>query len=267
MNISADIHTHTNYSDGKCSPREMLSAAIEKGLKIYGFSDHAHMQIASHWMMSGERTENYIKEINSLKEKFSDQIKVLCGIEHDIFSDIPLSPFDYVIGSVHYIKCGDEFCPVDSTKEEVFRAINNYFGGDPYAYCKEYYSLLSQHAENTYVRIVGHFDLVEKFNENSDVFDRTSKKYRKAAEDAMEKLHSAGKIFEINTGAMFRVGRSSPYPSEYLLRTLNEMHGKIVFSSDAHSTEAIAFAFDRASALAEKCGFSDFDRTFLLEEK
>ena len=83
----------------------------------------------------------------------------------------------------------------------------------------------------------------------------------------MEKLHSAGKIFEINTGAMFRVGRSSPYPSEYLLRTLNEMHGKIIFSSDAHSTEAIAFAFDRASALAEKCGFSNFDRTFLLEEK
>ena len=130
MNISADIHTHTNYSDGKCSPREMLSAAIEKGLKTYGFSDHAHMQIASHWMMSGERTENYIKEINSLKEKFSDQIKVLCGIEHDIFSDIPLSPFDYVIGSVHYIKCGDELCTVDSTKEEVFRAINTYFGGD-----------------------------------------------------------------------------------------------------------------------------------------
>ncbi|MEI3153026.1 MAG: PHP domain-containing protein [Eubacteriales bacterium] len=70
MNISADIHTHTNYSDGKFSPREMLSAAIEKGLDAYGFSDHAHMKIASHWMMAGERTENYIKEINSLKTEF-----------------------------------------------------------------------------------------------------------------------------------------------------------------------------------------------------
>lgn len=79
----------------------------------------------------------------------------------------------------------------------------------------------------------------------------------------MEKLNDAGKIFEINTGAMFRVGRSVPYPSEYLLRALSEMHGRIVFSSDAHSTDAIAFAFDRASALAEKCGFSDFDHTFL----
>lgn len=76
----------------------------------------------------------------------------------------------------------------------------------------------------------------------------------------MEKLNSAGKIFEINTGAMFRVGKSVPYPSEYLLRALCEMHGKIIFSSDAHSKEAVAFAFDRACALAEKCGFSDFER-------
>lgn len=263
MNISADIHTHTNYSDGKFSPREMLSAAIEKGLDAYGFSDHAHMKIASHWMMAGERTENYIKEINSLKTEFSGRIKVLCGIEHDIFSDIDLAPFDYVIGSVHYIKQGDEFCPVDSTKEEVFRAVKTYFGGNPYAYCKEYYSLLARHAENPEVDVVGHFDLVEKFNDDGSVFDRSSPEYKKIAVSAMEKLNDAGKIFEINTGAMFRVGRSVPYPSEYLLRALSEMHGRIVFSSDAHSTDAIAFAFDRASALAEKCGFSDFDHTFL----
>lgn len=262
MNISADIHTHTNFSDGKCSPREMLSAAIEKGLKTYGFSDHAHMKIASHWMMAGERTDNYIKEINSLKAEFSGRIRALCGIEHDIFSDIDLAPFDYVIGSVHYIKCGNVFCPVDATKNDVLYAIQKYFGGDPYAYCGEYYSLLARHAENPEVDVVGHFDLVEKFNDDGSVFDRTSPKYIKPAVDAMEKLNAAGKIFEINTGAMFRVGRSVPYPSEYLLRTLNEMHGKIVFSSDAHSTDAIAFAFDRASALAEKCGFSDFDRTF-----
>ena len=262
MNISADIHTHTNFSDGKCSPREMLLSAIGKGLDVYGFSDHAHMKIASHWMMAGERTDNYIKEINSLKAEFSDRIKALCGIEHDVFSDIALAPFDYVIGSVHYIKCGNVFCPVDATKNDVLYAIQKYFGGDPYAYCGEYYSQLARHAENPEVDVVGHFDLVEKFNDDGSVFDRTSPKYIKPAVDAMEKLNAAGKIFEINTGAMFRVGRSVPYPSEYLLRTLNEMHGKIVFSSDAHSTDAIAFAFDRASALAEKCGFSDFDRTF-----
>lgn len=259
MNITADIHTHTSFSDGKASPREMLSAAIAKGLDTYGFSDHAHMKVAAHWMMSGKKTDDYISEITALKTEFSDKIRILCGIEHDIFSDIELSPFDYVIGSVHYVDAGEEFLPVDATKADFINAVNNYFCGDPYAFCARYFNLLEKHAENPFVKIVGHFDLVEKFNDDGSIFDRCDKRYTDPALQAMEKLNSVGKIFEINTGAMFRVGRSVPYPSEYLLRTLCEMHGKIIFSSDAHSKDSIAFAFDRASELAEKCGFSDFE--------
>ncbi len=260
MNVTADIHTHTSFSDGKFSPREMLCAAIDKGLDTYGFSDHAHMRAVAHWMMSGVKTDDYISEINSLKAEFADKIRVLCGIEHDIFSDIELSPFDYVIGSVHFVDSGENLLAVDATKADFINAVNGYFGGDPYAFCARYFELLEMHAENPFVKIVGHFDLVEKFNDGGSIFDSRDKRYLRSALRAMEKLNSAGKIFEINTGAMFRVGKSVPYPSEYLLRTLCEMHGKIIFSSDAHTKEAIAFAFDIASALAEKCGFSDFER-------
>lgn len=260
MIITADIHSHTTYSDGKNSPREMICAAIDKGLKTFGITDHAHMITPVTWMMPYDKTDEYISVINDLKIEFKDRIKVLCGIEYDYISDIDLYNYDYVIGSVHYIEKDGNYYSIDHTKDCMTDAIRDHFGGNPYHYCEQYFAQLSSLASNPNISIIGHFDLVEKYNESGIIFDRNDSRYIKAAVAAMEKLNSAGKVFEINTGAMSRVGRSVPYPSEYLLRTLKEMGGKIIFSSDAHSSSTIAFAFDRVVDLVERCGFSDYER-------
>lgn len=73
----------------------------------------------------------------------------------------------------------------------------------------------------------------------------------------MERLNAAGKIFEINTGAISRGYRSTPYPAPELLRHLNAIGGRITVSSDAHSAAAICCAFDKAEALAQSCGFTE----------
>ena len=41
MIITADYHTHTNYSHGKGTPEENVLAAIEKGLRRIAISEHA----------------------------------------------------------------------------------------------------------------------------------------------------------------------------------------------------------------------------------
>ena len=53
--------------------------------------------------MSREGTQRYIEEIGALKEKCSGSIRLLLGIELDRYADTDLSPYDYRIGSVHYI--------------------------------------------------------------------------------------------------------------------------------------------------------------------
>ena len=66
----------------------------------------------------------------------------------------------------------------------------------------------------------------------------------------------AGKIFEINTGAISRGHRTTPYPDKVLLGALREMGGKITISADAHHVSGVACAFDRAQALARSCGYT-----------
>ena len=107
------------------------------------------------------------------------------------------------------------------------------------------------------ISIVGHFDLLTKYNERAPLYDETSKTYRDAAFAALETLSAAGKIFEINSGAISRGWRTTPYPAPELLRHLCELGGRICVSSDAHSANAIACAFDRCEALARETGFRE----------
>ncbi len=67
----------------------------------------------------------------------------------------------------------------------------------------------------------------------------------------------ANKIFEINTGAISRGFRTTPYPSRELLETIAKMGGRITITSDAHSTSGIVCSFDLAEQLALDCGFRE----------
>jgi histidinol-phosphatase (PHP family) len=64
------------------------------------------------------------------------------------------------------------------------------------------------------------------------------------------------RLFEINTGAQYRVGRSVPYPSPFFLKALKERGGEIILSSDSHDRASICFKFEEAAQLAKACGFT-----------
>ena len=104
---------------------------------------------------------------------------------------------------------------------------------------------MSAYAERKDVPIVGHFDLVAKYNEGNDLFDETHPRYLAAAKKAADALLAAGKIFEINTGAIARGYRTVPYPAPALYSYLREKGAKFMLSSDAHTTETVAFDFER----------------------
>ena len=128
-----DLHTHTTYSDGKNTPEEMILAAAYEGLDTIGISDHSYTSIDESYCIKKEKIAEYAAEISALKEKYKGKIEVLCGIEQDYFSDEPTDMFDYAIGSVHYIKAGGEYIPVDESAEILKKAADKHFVGDMYA--------------------------------------------------------------------------------------------------------------------------------------
>jgi histidinol-phosphatase (PHP family) len=255
--FSQNLHTHTTFDDGQNTMEEMALAASKAGLTSIGFSVHVPMPYPACWTIDPGRLPDYFAEARRVKERLRGTIDVYCGAEWDSYAAISPAGFDYVIGSVHHIPAGNDLPCVDHTAQETGRIIRRYFGGDTEAMAEAYFAQYQALAQVKEVDIVGHFDLLTKFDEERPFFDATSPRYLAAATAAMDALIAAGKIFEINTGAISRGYRTTPYPSETLLRTLHQRGGKITISADSHRVEDIAFSFEQAEALARKCGFTE----------
>lgn len=247
--ISRDLHIHTTYSDGKNTPEEVVLSAIEKGLKVIGFSDHAPTFFDSGYCMKTEKLDSYKEEIYALREKYKGKIEILCGIEQDVFSDFIPEGLDYIIGSVHYVKKGDKYIPVDNTAKHLKDAANELFGGDIYALVESYFALVGEVADKTNADIIGHFDLITKFSEKEDLFDQNHPRYIAAWKSAVDKLILKNIPFEINTGAISRGYRTTPYPAKNMIDYIKEKGGKFILSSDSHSAENLAFNFEELSYL------------------
>ena len=86
-------------------------------------------------------------------------------------------------------------------------------------------------------------------------FNSKDKRYIDAAKKAVDILAKTGAIFEINTGAIQRGYRKTPYPSEDILKMIKNAGGKIMINSDCHNTDGIDCEFDAAYEYAYKCGF------------
>lgn len=256
MTALSNLHTHTTYCDGKNTVEELILRAVELGWESIGFSGHAFTPCDTAYCMSREGTVSYQREILSLREKYNGTIQIYLGIEQDLFSDPAEFPYDYIIGSTHYLRCADgTYGAVDDSPEVTAALVDRYFGGDYYRYAQAYYRQIKEVATVTKCDIVGHFDLITKFNEGNRFFDTLDSRYRAAALEALEQVAKTCPLFEINTGAMLRAGRSVPYPEAFLLRHLHHLGGEVILTSDCHRVEGLDWAFDQAADLAKECGF------------
>ncbi len=255
--IFEDFHVHSSFCDGKNTLEEMVRAAVDLNMTRIGFSGHAYMGFECEYCMTKEDTLRYAADISELKVKYKDKIKILCGLEMDYFSEEPQIETDYRIGSVHFVKSGENYLEVDNSAEIFVSDVKQYFDGDFYAYAKEYFVLVGGVIAKTKADIVGHFDLVTKFNEGGRFFDTANSEYVAAAKNAIDRLISFEKPFEVNTGAISRGYRKEAYPELQLLRYIAEKGGRVVLSSDSHSAETLCFEFEKYELLAKELGFAD----------
>lgn len=254
-----NLHTHSIFDDGQNTLEEMILAAKAAGLTSLGFSVHTPMPFDDGWgwTISQERLPDYQAEVQRLRERYLGEIAVYCGAEWEMLSDQEFSGYEYVIGSMHHILWEGEAYSVDAAAEHSARYLERVFRGDTETAAEAYFRQYETLAAVAEVDIVGHFDLLTKFNEQMQLYNPDSPRFQKAAEQAMDTLIAQNKIFEINTGAISRGYRTAPYPSQTLLEKLHARGARITISADAHRTQDVAFGFAEAEALACACGYRE----------
>lgn len=251
------LHNHTTFCDGRDSMEDTVRFALAQGVRALGFSAHSYVPFDPEGGMPEGAARAYRAELLRLRTVYGDRIALYCGIEQELYSPWETAAYDYVIGSAHYARQGERYYVVDAGPKRVQEAVALAFGGDPYAFIASYYDGVSRLAARAEVDIVGHFDLVTKFNEGGALFSEDDPRYVEPALAAMERLVQAGKIFEMNSGAVSRGCRKTPYIARPLLQKLHEMGGRVTLSADAHRKEHLLFLFDEMAETLKSCGFTE----------
>jgi len=202
--IKGDLHTHTQWSDGKATIEEMAVRARNLGYEYIAISDHSPSQSIANGL-SIERLRKKQKELESVAKKFRD-IKVLMGTEVDIksdgtldYPDNVLKELDVVIAAVHSGFKMDR----ETMTNRIIRAVKN-----PYVHA----------IAHPTGRLIGERD---PYAVDMDLVIEAALEY--------------GKALEVN-GSYWRLDLN-----DINARKAVDAGVKVIISTDAHSTDQLLF--------------------------
>jgi histidinol-phosphatase (PHP family) len=257
--MPADYHTHTplcRHASG--APEEFVDQALARGLSEYGVSDHAPQRPEpfDDWRMLEAEMPAYLDWIDRARRHAAGRLPVRAGLECDwlpgcqpwIDRLASLAPWDYLIGSLHYLGSWDFDNParVDLwDRHDVEEVWSRYW--------REYAAM----AESGLFDLLGHPDLVKKFGH------RPAGDLRRFYEPAIEAISAAGCAIEINTAGWHKPCTEA-YPDPAFLDLARSAGIPLAISSDAHAPAEIGRDFDRARALAAAAGYTE---TVLFERR
>lgn len=258
MGYKQSLHTHSTFCDGKNTLEEMVLAALEKGFDSIGFSTHSFVEEIGQFSMQESDADAYKAEIARLQQCYGDRIRIFCGMEKDNYTKVSTDGYDYLLGSVHIIRYDGDVLFVDLSADRVREQIQKHFHGDSIAYAKVYFDAVRELPDYGSFDILAHFDLLTKFNEQQpDLIDTDDPAYREAAIRTLESLAGKVKYFEVNTGAIARGYRTTPYPAPFILREMKRLDFGAVISSDCHNCNFLDCGYEDAKRLLKEAGFTE----------
>ena len=241
-----DLHNHTtrcNHAQGTIDT--YIQKAIELGIDIYGFSEHAPMDFDPNYRLAFEEMEAYTDDILKAKEKYKDDISILLGYEVDWLQGhmderVLGADVDYLIGSVHFI---------DKWSFDNPEFIAGWKNRDIDEIWQAYFEATTAMARSGKFDIVGHLDLIKvfKYLPKQDI--------RILARETLQAIKTSHMTLELNAAGL-RKPIAEIYPTKSLLEEAYSMQIPITFGSDAHSVEQVGFGYEEVISLAKEVGYT-----------
>jgi len=247
-----DYHMHTplcRHAVGE--PVDYARHALEVGLTEIGFSDHSPMQRDDFddWRMRNDQLDEYVEKVRRAQREFPQltirlalEVDYLPGHESWIRDLAVRHPWDYFIGSVHYVS---ETWDVDNPNK-----LSQWKNRDPFEVWTTYFERLTLAAETGLFEIIGHTDLPKKFGH------RPARDCTPLYEKFLNAAKKHGCAIELNTAGLRKDCREI-YPSRDILQLAFQKGVPITFGSDSHAPGEVGLNFTEAIQLAHEVGYRE----------
>ncbi len=259
-----NLHSHTEFCDGRATMAEIARAAFKRGFKTWGTSPHSPICCSSGANMKAEDVDAYLEESSRLKTAYKGSMQVLTGMEIDFVSEafgphieyFRNMPLDYRIGSVHFVRTrAGQPVDIDGPAERFLKYLIFEYDEDLRYVVETYYAMELEMLEAGGFDIIGHLDKIGDNGSHAWGELENQPWYADLVEKVIAKSVEKGVIVEINT-KKFETGNRF-FPSERWWPLLKKYGAKLILSTDAHYPDKVAAGYDAALNLLQKAGMDN----------
>lgn len=247
--MKANYHTHTwrcHHAEG--TEREYIEKAIEAGMEILGFSDHAPYPYpegyVADYKMLPSGLEDYVNTILDLKREYRGQIDIRLGMEAEYYpamwerflSLVEPYPIEYLLLGQHFL--GNEY------DDPVYCARETGSEKRLHRYCAQCMEAL----ETGRFVYLAHPDLIN--------FTGDDRAYEREMTQLCRYCREHGIPVEMN---LLGIRMNRHYPDGRFWHIAAKEGCSVILGSDAHRPEDVDCpeAVQRAESILKKCGFSE----------
>ena len=235
-----DYHMHSKVSfDGQSDALDMALAAKERGLKEICFTDHIdhEIHVEKEIMVFDQQvynaTYNHL-EVPGLKIRRGMEYGLKVGGKDLLKEDLKRYDFDFVLGSVHFVKELDVYLEPYWMGKNVKDAYKEFM--------EETLLCVQEHEDYD---VLGHLTFISKGRANPTRELLRYEDHREIADEILRELVRKGKGMEINTSGVDRCGGF--LPTADFFRRIKELGGAIVtVGSDTHNVERVGQYYKEA---------------------
>jgi histidinol-phosphatase (PHP family) len=256
-----DYHTHherCGHAVGKLE--EYVQRGIQLGLQQLGLSDHLpliHVDPASYYpemAMPMAELPRYVEECLTLKERYRGVIDLRVGLEADYIEGYEdqireiLSPYpwDYLIGSVHFL---GEWDITD------YRQVDGWEGKDELEVYRLYYDAVKKSALSGLYDIIGHMDVIKRFGYGPQTPEGKAE-VRTLELETLKVIADSGIAMELNASGLTKPC-AEMFPAEYLLQEAFRLGIPLTLGSDAHDPVKLGDGLQEARNMLWHTGFRE----------
>lgn len=228
-NVIANYHSHTSrcrHATG--TEREYIEHAIDAGIKILGFSDHAPHPFKrlpfyiSPIRMTMSQFSDYCETVNRLKDEYRGQIEIHLGLELEYWpSDFDALHSVYVNNGVEYVILGAHFIGSEPFGRYSGRKTSRH------NHLRKYVDQSIEAFSTGCFTYMAHPDIIN-FTGDDDIY-----------EEEMDRLCKAALKYDVPLEInLLGLNNERHYPNERFFKLAARNGNKIIFGLDAHSPEA-----------------------------
>jgi histidinol-phosphatase (PHP family) len=260
LSLSSFHGGHSRFSGGEDGVGEIAEAAAVRGFVAFGFTEHFQtppMALSPDMALLDQlaRFDEYVAEVQAARQSYpfvllGAEVEYIRGALDWTQEQVARWPFDYLVGSVHYVRLGDQDILVDWTRARVDDALER--AGGPERLQLAYYEQLLELVSWKLATVIGHLDLIKMLLTPAEAV--RTRAIEAAVRAVLDAMRAVGAAMDVNARGLLKPCRSI-YPDDWVLAEARRIGVPVTLGDDSHSAADVGLNLDVAVAAIARAGY------------